>query len=127
MATDNNYRFRNHTGDAFLKLLGPNGANTPASDSAVAWYTKFIDIESRDNVRLRTLSLMIDVPSRISSAFGVGRSTVTLSANNVMWWDHCHCTDPNSTWGGADSYGTYESVLTDPSPRTYRLLIRTRF
>jgi hypothetical protein len=127
IATDNNYRFRNHTGDAFLKLLGPGGANTVASDSAVAWYTKFQDIESRDNVRLRTISLMIDVPQAYSNMVRFGRTSVIFSANNIMWWDHCHCTDPNSTWGGASSFGTYESVLTDPSPRTYRMVVRTRF
>jgi TonB-dependent SusC/RagA subfamily outer membrane receptor len=125
-ATDNNYRYRNHTGDSFLKLLGPGGANTAASDSAVAFYTQFIDVEPRENVRLRTISLGIDVPSRYSTALRLGRTGVTLSASNVMWWDHCHCNDPNSTWGGADSFGTNESVLTDPSPRLFRLMIRTR-
>jgi TonB-dependent SusC/RagA subfamily outer membrane receptor len=125
-ATDNNYRYRNHTGDPFLKLLGPNGANTPASDSAVAFYTQFIDVQPRENVRFRTISLGIDVPSRYSSMVRLGRTAITLSASNVMWWDHCHCNDPNSTWGGADSFGTNESVLTDPSPRLFRMFIRTR-
>jgi TonB-dependent SusC/RagA subfamily outer membrane receptor len=126
-ATDNNYRYWNHTGDAFLKLLGPNGQNTAASDSVEAFYTQFMDVESRDNVRLRTISLGYDVPARLASRFGLGRTVVTAAANNVMWWDHCHCTDPNSTWGGADSFGVNESVLTDPSPRTFRLTVGTRF
>ena len=126
-ATDNNYRFRNHTGDPFLKLLGPGGANTAASDSAVAFYTQFIDVQPRENVRLRTISLGIDVPSKYSSMARLGRTAITLSASNIMWWDHCHCNDPNSTWGGADSFGTNESVLTDPSPRQFRMMIRTRF
>src|SRR5262245_51093469 len=126
-ATDNNYRYRNHTGDPFLKLLGPGGANTAASDSAVAFYTQFIDVQPGENVRLRTVSLGIDVPTSISSRARLGRTAVTLSASNVMWWDHCHCNDPNSTWGGADSFGTNESVLTDPSPRVFRLMVHTRF
>jgi TonB-dependent starch-binding outer membrane protein SusC len=126
-ATDNNYRYRNHTGDAFLSLLGPNGANTAASDSVVAFYTQFTDVQKRDNVRLRTVSVGYDVPARLASRVGLGRTTVSLAANNVMWWDDCHCTDPNSTWGGADSFGVNESVLTDPSPRTFRLLVATRF
>ena len=126
-ASDNNYRFRNHTGDSFLAMLGPGGANTAASDSAVKWYTQFIDVQQRDNVRLRTITLGYDVPDRLSAAAGFSHTTITVAANNVMWWDHCHCNDPNSTWGGASSFGTNESVLTDPSPRTYRLMIRTRF
>jgi hypothetical protein len=67
------------------------------------------------------------VPARLVSGIGLGRTTVSLAVNNVMWWDNCHCTDPNSTWGGADSFGVNESVLTDPSPRTVRLFIATRF
>jgi TonB-dependent starch-binding outer membrane protein SusC len=126
-ATDNNYRYWNHTGDAFLSLLGPNGENTAASDSVEAYYTKFMDVESRNNVRLRTISIGYDVPLRLASRLGFGRTIVSLAANNVMWWDHCHCTDPNSTWGGADSFGVNESVLTDPSPRTFRLTIGTHF
>ena len=114
-------------GPGVTLLLGPNGANPPASDSAVAFYTQFIDVQPRENVRFRTISLGIDVPSRYSTAMRLGRTGVTLSASNVMWWDHCHCNDPNSTWGGADSFGTNESVLTDPSPRLYRMMIRTRF
>ncbi len=124
---DRPYRFRQHTGDEFLTLLGPGGANTAASDSAVAYWHQFSDTEQRDNVRLRTISIGLDVPEAFSSRIGFGRTAVTFAANNVMWWDHCHCNDPNSNWAGADSFGSNGSFLTDPSPRTYRLMIRTRF
>jgi TonB-dependent SusC/RagA subfamily outer membrane receptor len=124
---DRPYRFRQHTGDEFLALLGPGGANTAASDSAVVYWQKFNSIDKRDNVRLRTISLGIDIPEQYSSRLNLGRSTLTLSANNVMWWDDCHCNDPNSNWAGASSFGNNGGFLTDPSPRTFRALLRTKF
>ena len=93
----------------------------------MAYWHQFSDTEQRDNVRLRTISIGLDVPEAFSSRIGFGRTAVTFAANNVMWWDHCHCNDPNSNWAGADSFGSNGSFLTDPSPRTYRLMIRTRF
>ena len=121
------YRFRQNTGDEFLALLGPGGVNTAASDSAVAYWRTFTDIERRDNVRLRTISLGIEVPDRYSSRLGFGRTAVTFAANNIMWWDNCRCNDPNSNWAGASSFGNNTGFLTDPSPRTFRMLVRTRF
>ncbi|MDB4886790.1 MAG: hypothetical protein JWN79_2228 [Gemmatimonadetes bacterium] len=124
---DRPYRFRQHTGDEFLSLLGAGGADTFASDSAVNYWHTFNAIDQRDNVRLRTVSLGVDVPERFTSRTGLGRTVVTLSANNIMWWDHCHCNDPNSNWAGADSFGNGGAFLTDPSPRTFRMTLRTRF
>ena len=123
---DRPYRFRQHTGDEFLSLLGPGGADTFASDSAVGYWQKFNSINQRDNVRLRTVSLGFEVPDRYASFAGLGRTVVTLSANNIMWWDQCHCNDPNSNWAGADSFGNGGAFLTDPSPRTFRMTVRTR-
>ncbi len=121
------YRFRQHTGDDYLALLGPGGANTFASDSAVNYWHTFSAFDSRNTVRLRTISLGIDVPDRYSTAVGFGRTTMVLAANNIMWWDHCRCNDPDSNWDGANSFATNTSFLTDPSPRTFRMTIRTRF
>ena len=123
---DRPYRFRQHTGDEFLSLLGPGGADTFASDSAVNYWRSFNSIDKRDNVRLRTVSLGLDVPDRYASRFGLGRTALTLSANNIMWWDQCHCNDPNSNWAGADSFGNGGAFLTDPSPRMFRMTVRTR-
>ena len=123
---DRPYRFRQHTGDEYLSLLGPGGADTFASDSAVNYWRSFNSIDKRDNVRLRTVSLGLDVPDRYASRFGLGRTALTLSANNIMWWDHCHCNDPNSNWAGADSFGNGGAFLTDPAPRMFRMTVRTR-
>lgn len=124
---DRPYRFRQHTGDEYLSLLGPGGANTFASDSAVNYWHTFNSFDSRDNVRLRTISMGIDVPDRYSTMLGLGQTVVVFAANNIMWWDHCHCNDPDSNWDGANSFATNSSFLTDPSPRTFRMTLRTRF
>jgi TonB-dependent SusC/RagA subfamily outer membrane receptor len=125
--SDRPYRFRQHTGDEFLALLGPDGAATAASDSALAYWSLFDDPEPRNNVRLRTISIAYDLPDLWMSRHGLGRTTLTLSANNIMWWDHCHCMDPNMNWAGADAFGTNNGFLSDPAPRTFRFAIRTHF
>lgn len=124
---DRPYRFRQRTGDEYLSLLGPGGANTFSSDSAVAYWRTFNAVDQRDNVRLRTISLSFQVPERYSSGLNLSNTVVTFAGNNLMWWDHCNCNDPNSNWAGADSFGNNNAFLTDPSPRTFRMFIRTRF
>ena len=123
---DRPYRFRQHTGDEYLSLLGPGGADTFSSDSSVNYWRSFNSFDQRDNVRLRTISLGLDVPDRYSAALGFGHTNMTFAANNIMWWDHCNCNDPNSNWAGANSFGNNSGFLTDPSPRTFRVMIRTR-
>ncbi len=125
--SDRPYRFRQRTGDEYLALLGPDGASTVASDSAIAYWSLFDDPEPRNNVRLRTISLGYELPQNLLGRFGMERTTLTLSANNIMWWDNCHCMDPNMNWAGADSFGTNSGFLSDPAPRTFRFAIRTRF
>ncbi len=124
---DRPYRFREHTGDEYLKLLGPGGADTPAADSAVALWSRFTDIESRDNVELREISLAWSVPRSLSAFAKLGETTVTFSVHNVMWWDHCACQDPYTNWAGADAFGVSTAFLTDPAPRLFRLTIRSRY
>jgi len=92
----------------------------------VNYWRSFNSFDQRDNVRLRTISLGLDVPDRYSAALGFGHTSMTFAANNIMWWDHCNCNDPNSNWAGASSFGNNSGFLTDPSPRTFRVMIRTR-
>lgn len=124
---DRPYRFREHTGDEYLSLLGPGGADTPAADSVVAFWSKFTDIESRDNVELREVSLAWDLPQGLASKFRLGQTTAIISGRNLMWWDHCHCQDPYTNWAGASSFNNSSAFLTDPAPRQFRLTIRSRY
>lgn len=125
--SDRPYRFRQHTGDEFLSLLGPTGANTAASDSAVKYWALFDDPEKRDNTRIRQISLSYELPVRVSSRLGLGRTTVTASEQNVKIWAHCHCQDPDfATYVGSDFSGGL-GFLADPAPHQYRFAIRSRF
>ena len=125
--SDRPYRWRQHTGDEFLSLLGPGGVNTPSSDSAVKYWALFDDPESRNNVRIRQLSVTYEMPARLSSRLGLAHTTLSAAAQNVKTWAHCHCQDPDfATYTGSDFNGSL-GFLADPAPRTYRFTIRSRF
>ena len=125
--TDRPYRFRQHTGDEFLSLLGPGGVNTAASDSAVRYWQLFDDPESRNNTRIRTISLSYELPQSLTSRARVGTTSVMISENNVKIWAHCHCQDPNqNTYAGSD-FSTQLGFLPDPAPHVFRVAIRSHF
>ena len=112
--------------DEYLRFLNPNGTTTFQADSVAQYWSILNAVDSRDNVRLREISLTYSLPEKLSGRVGFGRTQLTLSGQNVMWWDHCHCADPNQAWAGADAF-TVGGFLSQPSPRTYRVAIRTRF
>jgi hypothetical protein len=124
---DRPYRIRQGGADEYLALLDASGKPTFAADSLFDYYSKLDAIDSRDNIRLREVSLTYNVPESWSSKLRVGYTTVTLSGQNVMWWDDCNCVDPNMNWAGASSFGIGSGFLAQPSPRVCRFLVRTRF
>ncbi|MGQ0537387.1 MAG: TonB-dependent receptor domain-containing protein [Gemmatimonadaceae bacterium] len=124
---DRPYRIRQGGADEYLALLDANGRPTFAADSLFDYYSKLDAIDSRDNVRLREVSLTYSLPESWSNLVRVGRTTVTLSGQNLMWWDDCHCVDPNMNWAGASSFTIGSGFLAQPSPRVFRFLVRTRF
>jgi len=83
--------------------------------------------DKRDNVRIRELSATYQIPERFSGMFRVGRSSLTLSAFNVWWWDDCNCVDPNMAYDGASAFGQNSGFLAQPSARQFRMQVRTRF
>jgi hypothetical protein len=124
---DRPYRIRQGGSDEYLSALGPNGERTFRADSIFQWSSILSHNDKRDNVRIREVSLTWQVPANISSIFKTGRTTVSLAGQNLMWWDDCNCVDPNMNWAGADSFTIGSGFLAQPSPRQYRLQIRTRF
>jgi TonB-dependent starch-binding outer membrane protein SusC len=125
--SDRPYRFRQHTGDEFLSLLGANGANTAASDSVIKYWALFDDPEKRDNVRLRQLALTYEIPTVWSSRFNLGHTTFTASAQNVKIWANCHCQDPDFATNVGSDFGGALGFLADPAPHSFRFAIRSRF
>lgn len=124
---DRAYRIRQGGADEYLSALGPNGERTFKADS-IAQFASILNYnDKRDNIRLRELSVTYQIPVGFSNLFKVGRSNIQLSGQNVMWWDDCHCVDPNMNWAGASSFGVGSGFLAQPSPRQFRLSIRSRF
>ena len=121
---DRAYRVRQGGSDEYLWYLDPSSSFK--ADSVAQYWSILNANDSRDNVRLREISLTYSVPERFPARFGLGRTQLTVSGQNVMWWDHCHCVDPNQAWAGADAF-TVGGFLSQPSPRTYRVAVRTRF
>ena len=110
-----------------MSALGPNGERTFKADSIKQFASILSYVDKRDNVRLRELSVAWNIPDKLSSMFGAGRTSLTLSGQNVWWWDDCHCVDPNMNWAGASSFGFNNGFLMQPAPRIFRMQIRTRF
>ena len=125
--SDRPYRVRQGGADEYLQFLKADGSTTFQADSVLAYWTLFDAIDSRDNVRLRELSLTYTIPDRWAGRASLGRTQVTLSGQNLMWWDHCNCVDPNMNWAGGDAFGVANGFLAQPAPRQYRLAVRTRF
>jgi hypothetical protein len=101
---DRPYRVRQGGADEYLRFLGPNGERTFQADSVSQYWSILDAIDSRDNVRL-----------------------LELSGQNLMWWDHCHCVDPNMNYAGGDAFTINSGFLAQPSPRQVRLTVNTRF
>ena len=125
---DRPYRVRQGGADEYLQFVDPttNKANF-SGDSTLAKWTLLDAIDSRDNIRLREVSLTYRVPERLSAAARLGPTTITLAGQNLMWWDDCNCVDPNMNWAGGDSFTINSGFLAQPSPRQFRFSVRTRF
>jgi TonB-dependent starch-binding outer membrane protein SusC len=124
---DRPYRIRQGGSDEYLQFLNSDGTTTFAADSVLQYWTILNANDKRDNVRLREISLSYTLPDRLSGRVGLGRTQLLLSGQNVMWWDDCHCVDPNMNYAAGDAFLQNSGFLAQPSPRQYRLALRTRF
>lgn len=130
---DRPYRMRQGGGDEYLRLFDfenrdENGNPTPtmASDSLLNYFTLASAYDSRDHIRLRELSLSYSVPMDFASRFGLGRTTLTLSGQNLHWWDDCNCMDPSMKYTGGSAFST-SGFLAMPQARKFLFSIRTNF
>jgi hypothetical protein len=125
--SDRPYRVRQGGSDEYLQFVNADGTPTFKADSVASWWATQDAIEKRDNVRLREISLTWSVPDRVSTRAGLGRTSITASGLNLMWWDDCHCVDPNMVYNAGESFGITSGFLAQPSPRQFRIAVRTRF
>jgi TonB-dependent SusC/RagA subfamily outer membrane receptor len=124
---DRAYQFRQGGGDEYLALLDANGDDTFSSDSMLNFYTLIGARDQRDNIRLTEVSVSYQLPQSLCSVFGLGRTSVSLSGQNLMWWDDCNCRDPNGAWRAGATNVTGGDFLSMPSPRKFLFTLRTTF
>jgi hypothetical protein len=149
--SDRPYRANNRTGDEYLSKLAPAGSplcvtswptgaqgaryvdtgrqwcDTAASDSIYQLWRVISPVDSRENIRIREISLSYQVPESLSAKLGVSRTMITLAGQNLNWWDSCHCQDPNMTYLGGADFGETAGFLAQPQPRMFKLSVRTTF
>ena len=135
--SDRPYRVRFRTGDEYLSLLdysGCSGGNcnepdmrTFQSDSLFDYMNNFSTEDSRDNWRLREVTVTYSLPDGLTSRFGLGRTTMTLAGKNLYWWDDCNCMDPNMNYLGGTDFSVDAGFLAQPQPRQFLLSVRTTF
>jgi hypothetical protein len=130
---DRPFRVRQFAGDEYHGLfdfnkLDAQGNPTPtaAADSLLNYFTLYTPFDKRDHIRLRELSVACTVPAAVSDRVGLGRTTVTLSGQNLMWWDDCNCMDPDMNYLGGNT-GGQSGFLAMPQSRKFLLSIRTSF
>jgi TonB-dependent starch-binding outer membrane protein SusC len=128
--SDRPYRIRFLTGDEYLSTLDSNLQPTAQSDSLFDYFNLVSAFDSRDHVRIRELSMSYQLPDEWLSGLGLQRTTVTLSGQNLHWWDDCNCMDPNMQYRGGDDDSTgfiTSGFLAMPQPRRFVMSIRTNF
>jgi TonB-dependent SusC/RagA subfamily outer membrane receptor len=126
--SDRPYRTRQRAGDEYWSLVGDDGLPTLASDSILNYFTRLSSIDERDNLRIREVSLAYQVSEGLSDKLGLGRTSMTVAGQNLMWWDSCNCSDPNMAYrGGSANTISTSGFLAQPQPRTFVFTLRTTF
>jgi hypothetical protein len=129
---DRPYRVRQSASDEFLQFLTDSGTATFQSDSTLNYWTLFDAMDKRDHIRIREVSLSYQLPERVSRRLGLGLTTIMASAQNLHWWDDCHCRDPNGSWNNSPNPNNFGGggtgdFLSTPQPREFRFTVRTTF
>jgi TonB-dependent SusC/RagA subfamily outer membrane receptor len=125
--SDRPFRIQQDAGDEYLSTLDAQGNTTAMTDSLDNYYRTFPAYDKRDNVRIREVTLGYLLPEVFSGRLGLGRTTLTLAAKNVHWWDDCNCEDPNMNYLGGSSFSQGSGFLATPAPRQFLLTVRTSF
>ena len=123
------YQVRQLASDELLKFVADDGTFSAQADSVLDRNRLVTPYDSRDFLRIQEVSVNYQVPSSFTSKLGLGRTTVSLSGQNLMWWDSCNCLDPTSTTYGSGRGGEADAslFLAVPVPRTFMFSLRTSF
>jgi TonB-dependent SusC/RagA subfamily outer membrane receptor len=126
--SDRPYRVRQRASDELLMWVADDGTYSFEADSVLDYHTRLGAYDKRDHIRIQEVSLTYQVPNMLSSKLGLSRTTLTVSGQNLYWWDDCNCMNPTmsySTWDD-DVIGS-SGFLAQPQPRTFMFTLRTTF
>jgi TonB-linked SusC/RagA family outer membrane protein len=85
-------------------------------------------LESANAVRLREVSVSVDVPQRFSRMLDVQGVTLFASGRNLKTWSDFSYGDPDgNNYGSVNAGGVGFRVFTVPTTRTYSLGVRASF
>ena len=121
------YRVRQLGADELLQFVADDGTYSFQADSVLNKNRLVTPFDSRDHLRIQEVSINYQFPTSFSSKLGLGRTTVSMSGQNRIWWDDCHCTDPTGTAYGGRNTSSNLSFLEVPVPRTFMFSLRTSF
>ena len=133
---DRDYRTRQFAGDELWSLVTDDGSAgdtyndlaTFQSDSLLDFFRLSDATDKRKQLRLQEISVSYSFPTSFTSSLGLGRTSVTLSGQNLMWWDDCNCSDPSMAYrGGSATVISSSGFLAQPQPRTFIFSLRTTF
>jgi TonB-dependent SusC/RagA subfamily outer membrane receptor len=125
--SDRPFRIQQDAGDEYLSTLDAQGGTTAQTDSLDNYFRNFPAHDKRDNFRIREVTLAYLLPEAFSGRLGLGRTSLTLAAKNLHWWDECNCEDPNMNYLGGSSFSQGSGFLATPAPRQFLLTLRTSF
>ncbi|MEX2528256.1 MAG: TonB-dependent receptor [Gemmatimonadota bacterium] len=122
---DRPYGIRQRAGDEYLRTVNADGSPSVQTDSLVNHWSLVGAFDKRDNIRIREVSLSYTVSEDVSGRIGLGRTSLSLSGQNLHWWDECNCMDPNMKWNPGDFNSS--GFLATPQPRRFLFSLRTTF
>ena len=115
---------------------GVTAAGAPNTQSVIrnqAFWTRYaaVDenlIESANAVRLREVSVSVDLPQRLSRMMDVQGLTVFASGRNLKTWSDFSYGDPDgNNYGSISAGGVGFRMFTVPNTRTYSIGVRASF
>ena len=121
------YQFNFQTGDEYLSTLDQNQQPTAESDKLYEYYRTFPSIDSRDHIKIQEISISYTLPGSALENVGLGRTTLSLSGNELHWWDDSNATHPQINYLGGADFAQGSGFLAVPPARSVTFSITTRF
>lgn len=121
------YQFNFQTGDEYLSTLDENQQPTAESTRLYEYYRTFPAIDSRDHIKIQNVTLSYALPTNSLENLGLGRTTFSLSGNELYWWDNSNAPHPQINYLGGADFAQGSGFLAVPPARSITFSISTSF